>query len=135
MKIITIIFAILLGGCASTEIERPLAYCAWSQDDSRWPLHKTNMRNYLIASALGAQESALKELTGGTLKFERKRDREGHVIEVKSNSFGIISAYDTLANCYLTPLAYSTKKVGRLYLKNQRHFSPIFSIADDLESI
>ncbi len=113
LKFVMSILIISLVGCASNEIEKQVAYCPWSQDDSRWPVHKTNTRNYFIASALGAQDSAYKELTGGVPKLERKRDIAGHIIHVQSNSFGIVFAFDTFSNCYLTPLAYSARKVGR----------------------
>lgn len=112
-KLLMIPLMILLGGCASNEIEKELVYCPWSQDGSRWPVHKTNTRTYFIAAALGANESAYNELTGGVPKLERKRDIEGHIIHVQSNSFGIVLAFDTFSNCYLTPLAYGVRKVGR----------------------
>ena len=106
-------FVIVFGGCASNEFERKLVYCSWSQDDSRWPVHKTNKRNYFIASALGAQDAAYQELTGGPPKFVRSWDIEGHLIEVQSNSYGIVAAFDTYSSCYLTPLGYSMRKVGK----------------------
>jgi hypothetical protein len=110
---IILITPFLLTSCASNKAPEKLVYCSWSLDDSRWPTHQTNTRNLFFAAAMGLNEIALRELTGGEPKFERRWDNQGHLIEIQSNSNGIVAAFDTRASCYLTPKAYGMRQVGR----------------------
>jgi hypothetical protein len=103
----------LFASCATNKAPDELVYCPWSQDDSRWPKHQTNTKNFFWAAAMGLNEIALRELTGGEPKFERRWDNQGHLIETQSNSSGIVAAFDTRASCYLTPKAYGMRQVGR----------------------
>ncbi len=110
---VAIILPLLFSSCATRQYTDELPYCSWSQDGSRWPTHQVDTKNFFIATALGLNEQANIALTGGVPKFESLWDIQGHLIEIKSNSNGIVGAIDTQASCQLTPNAFNGRQVGR----------------------